>query len=172
MCAVFDETGYILDPHGAVGYRALADHLAADRGSSGIFLETAHPVKFDSVTEILGTQGDVPESVADLYHSRKTVNRDGCELWRSQRSAAKQNMKVMKFGGSSVADAESIKKVVEIIRSAQAQGACAAVMSAMYGTTDALIAAGQAAERGDDGYLAILNDIGLSHTDTIRKLFS
>ena len=66
MRRVHDETGYLLDPHGAVGYRALADHLAAHPDRSGIFLETAHPVKFDSVREILGTFGEMPESVREL----------------------------------------------------------------------------------------------------------
>ena len=66
MRKVYDETGYVLDPHGAVAYRALADHLAVRPEGAGIFLETAHPVKFDSVEEILGTFGSVPGSVREL----------------------------------------------------------------------------------------------------------
>ena len=54
MCDVYERYGYTLDPHGAVGYRALADHLEKHPDSHGIFLETAHPVKFDSVGEIIG----------------------------------------------------------------------------------------------------------------------
>jgi len=71
MKTVYDETGYVLDPHGAVGYRALSDHLAEHRDQRGIFFETAHPVKFDSVSEILGTAGDIPESVAELMKKKK-----------------------------------------------------------------------------------------------------
>ena len=66
MKSLHDQTGYVLDPHGAVGYKALADS-----GKPGIFLETAHPVKFDSVEEILGTFGDVPASIAELEGKEK-----------------------------------------------------------------------------------------------------
>jgi threonine synthase len=73
MRQVFDETGYVLDPHGAVAYRALVDSLAADRGRVGIFLETAHPVKFDSVDRILGTYGSIPDSVAGMDGREKAA---------------------------------------------------------------------------------------------------
>jgi threonine synthase len=49
MIACKSETGYILDPHGAIGYQALKEGLEKDE--NGIFLETAHPVKFLSVLE-------------------------------------------------------------------------------------------------------------------------
>ena len=68
---VYASTGYILDPHGAVGYRALADYLEQMPDESGIFLETAHPVKFDSVREIIGTKGEVPSSVKGLFAKEK-----------------------------------------------------------------------------------------------------
>lgn len=71
MREVFAQCNYILDPHGAVGYRALADYLDRHVDDRGIVLETAHPVKFDSVNEILGTQGDVPESVRELLLREK-----------------------------------------------------------------------------------------------------
>ncbi len=71
MLDVYQETGYILDPHGAVGYRALADHLETYPDGRGFFLETAHPVKFDSVREIIGTSGTTPPSVDDLYLKAK-----------------------------------------------------------------------------------------------------
>lgn len=71
MREVYEQTGYILDPHGAVGYRCLADYLETHPGSSGIFLETAHPVKFDSVNEIIGTAGPVPPAVSDLFSRKK-----------------------------------------------------------------------------------------------------
>ncbi len=72
MREVYERYGYILDPHGAVGYRALADHLEKHPGERGIFLETAHPVKFDSVNEIIGTQGEMPETVNDLFSKEKS----------------------------------------------------------------------------------------------------
>lgn len=71
MRQVYKEHGYILDPHGAVGYRALNEHLAKDAKTRGIVLETAHPVKFDSVSEILGRSPDVPASVRTLFDKEK-----------------------------------------------------------------------------------------------------
>jgi len=80
-------------------------------------------------------------------------------------------MKVLKFGGSSVGSPETIKQVIDIIRSTRANGPCAIVLSAMQGTTDSLIEAGRSAERGDDGYIEILSNIGERHVTTIRELF-
>src|SRR5450756_2513594 len=55
---VYSQHHYLPDPHGAVGYRALADYLAAQNAAhpaapapKGIFLETAHPVKFYDTVE-------------------------------------------------------------------------------------------------------------------------
>lgn len=80
-------------------------------------------------------------------------------------------MKVLKFGGSSVGSIESITKVVEIIRKTSEADSCAVVLSAMQGTTDSLIEAGRSAERGDDGYIEILSNIGDRHLSATRKLF-
>jgi threonine synthase len=66
MRDVHERFGYVLDPHGAVGFRALEDHLAVHPDGEGYFLETAHPVKFDSVLGITGTFGEVPDSVREL----------------------------------------------------------------------------------------------------------
>ena len=71
MREVYSQCNYILDPHGAVGYKALADYLEQHPESKGIVLETAHPVKFDSVNEIIGTQGEIPASVESLMSRRK-----------------------------------------------------------------------------------------------------
>ena len=55
----FARTGYLLDPHGACGYRALAEGLRP--GETGVFLETAHPAKFiDTVQAIVGQPVEVP----------------------------------------------------------------------------------------------------------------
>ena len=73
---------YLPDPHGAVGYRALDNYLKAHPASSsspglaGIFLETAHPVKFyDTVEPVIGEKIPLPPSVAALLqrpkHSKK-----------------------------------------------------------------------------------------------------
>ncbi|MGB7209364.1 MAG: bifunctional aspartate kinase/homoserine dehydrogenase I [Pyrinomonadaceae bacterium] len=79
-------------------------------------------------------------------------------------------MKVIKFGGSSVANAENIEKVIDIIRDADATDDCVVVLSAMQGTTDALIEAGRTAERGDDVFFERLGDIAQRHSVAIKTL--
>ncbi len=71
MREVYEKYNYMLDPHGAVGYCALVDHLQNYPDDRGIFLETAHPVKFDSVNEIIGTFGSVPAAVNELISKKK-----------------------------------------------------------------------------------------------------
>lgn len=71
MREVFEKYNYILDPHGAVGFYALQKHFEKNPGHKGFFLETAHPVKFDSVETIIGTCGTTPESVKDLFSRPK-----------------------------------------------------------------------------------------------------
>ncbi len=48
---VWRRHGYVLDPHGAIGWLALNDLLAADDRSTGVFLATAHPSKFREIVE-------------------------------------------------------------------------------------------------------------------------
>ncbi len=71
MREVYEKHEYVLDPHGAVGFYALNEYLKANQNCKGIFLETAHPVKFDSVERIIGTYGAMPESVKDLLSRPK-----------------------------------------------------------------------------------------------------
>ncbi|MEQ1605943.1 MAG: threonine synthase [Pyrinomonadaceae bacterium] len=82
MREVYAQSNYILDPHGAVGFRALEDYLFDHPGTKGIVLETAHPVKFDSVNEIIGTQGDVPTGVQDLFTKEKVSIEMGNDYGR------------------------------------------------------------------------------------------
>ncbi|MET0752489.1 MAG: threonine synthase [Pyrinomonadaceae bacterium] len=67
MREVFEKYGYILDPHGAVGFYALQKYLEKNPNEKGFFLETAHPVKFDSVEKIIGTRVEIPETVENLF---------------------------------------------------------------------------------------------------------
>src|SRR5688500_1073336 len=69
--------GYTLDPHGAVAFSALSDHFENDPSSRGIILETAHPVKFDSVHEIIGVEIEVPAAIGDLFNREKHVTEIG-----------------------------------------------------------------------------------------------
>lgn len=55
---VYKTNDYILDPHGAVGFRALKEKL--NPGENGIFLETAHPAKFTETVENIIGKGKVP----------------------------------------------------------------------------------------------------------------
>lgn len=72
MKRVFEETGYILDPHGAVGYLALERYLRAHKEQKGMFLETAHPVKFYDVVEpVLNKAIELPEVVKDIIELPK-----------------------------------------------------------------------------------------------------
>ncbi|MDQ3132542.1 MAG: threonine synthase [Acidobacteriota bacterium] len=71
MREVYEKYKYVLDPHGAVGFYALNEYLKANPDDQGIFLETAHPIKFDSVERIIGTYGAMPESVKDLLSRPK-----------------------------------------------------------------------------------------------------
>lgn len=69
---VYDLHNYLLDPHGAVGYLALKRYLADHPGENGIFLETAHPVKFPGAVEkITGKIIEAPDSVQALMRREK-----------------------------------------------------------------------------------------------------
>ncbi|TAH01547.1 MAG: threonine synthase [Sphingobacteriales bacterium] len=63
---------YLLDPHGAVAYKALQQYQQQHAGAAGFILETAHPVKFpDVVEEVTGKPVPVPPSVAYLLDKEK-----------------------------------------------------------------------------------------------------
>lgn len=70
MRQCYAKTGYILDPHGACGYQALADGLKF--GEIGVFCETAHPAKFkEKVDDILGIDVDIPDRLAAFMKGEK-----------------------------------------------------------------------------------------------------
>ena len=70
MRQCYEETGYILDPHGACGYQALADGLKP--GEVGVFCETAHPAKFkEKVDDILGIDVDIPARLRAFMQGQK-----------------------------------------------------------------------------------------------------
>lgn len=70
MRECYANTGYILDPHGACGYRALKEQLQP--GEVGVFLETAHPAKFkDTVDRILGIDLPIPEKLQAFMRGQK-----------------------------------------------------------------------------------------------------
>jgi threonine synthase len=70
MKQCYEETGYILDPHGACGYQALEDGLK--EGEVGVFCETAHPAKFkEKVDDILGIDVEIPDRLAAFMKGEK-----------------------------------------------------------------------------------------------------
>ena len=70
VAITYSRTGYLLDPHGACGYRALAEMLQP--GEQGIFLETAHPAKFrDTVEAIIKAEVAIPEKLQAFMRGTK-----------------------------------------------------------------------------------------------------
>ena len=70
MRQCYEETGYILDPHGACGYQALSDGLKP--GEVGVFCETAHPAKFkEKVDDILSIDVDIPARLRAFMQGQK-----------------------------------------------------------------------------------------------------
>jgi len=62
---VYTNRGYLLDPHGATGYRALKTCLDQYPSAAGFFIETAHPAKFTEIVEsIIGKEIALPPNIA------------------------------------------------------------------------------------------------------------
>lgn len=70
ITGLYNRTGYLADPHGACGYRALSESLS--NGEVGVFLETAHPAKFrDTILDIAGLEVEIPERLAAYMRGKK-----------------------------------------------------------------------------------------------------
>jgi threonine synthase len=71
---IYRQTGYTADPHGAVGFLGLQRYLG-QHDAVGVFLETAHPIKFKEVVEAeLGFELTVPESLQLFLGRKKKVS--------------------------------------------------------------------------------------------------
>ncbi len=69
---LYTQHHYLPDPHGAVGWLALNRWIAQHPGDKGLFLETAHPVKFyDTVEPIIGSKIPLPPAIAALLEKQK-----------------------------------------------------------------------------------------------------
>lgn len=76
MRELYDAFNYVADPHGAVGYLGLQAFQKAHPNYYGIFLETAHPIKFpDVVEETLELKLNYPSSVKKLLDLEKKFER-------------------------------------------------------------------------------------------------
>lgn len=72
---VQEESGYLLDPHGAVAYEALVHYLQQHPQQWGYLLETAHPVKFpDAIKQATGSDVEIPEALLPLLQKEKQAN--------------------------------------------------------------------------------------------------
>ena len=68
---IYSSSGYVADPHGAIGYLGLKKYRLSTN-EFGVFLETAHPVKFlDVVKETLSIQVKVPEQIQKVINNKK-----------------------------------------------------------------------------------------------------
>jgi threonine synthase len=73
---VFQETGYILDPHSAVGYAALERELEARPDATGVLLATAHPAKFAEIVEpILRQTLPIPPELSRCMEGKRQIIR-------------------------------------------------------------------------------------------------
>ncbi|CAN5317101.1 threonine synthase [soil metagenome] len=78
MNDVFKNNGYLLDPHGAIGYLGLKEYLKNGNDATGIFLETAHPGKFrDVVEDAIGQSIMLPESLMKFLKGEKKAVKMG-----------------------------------------------------------------------------------------------
>ncbi len=69
---IYKNSGYIAEPHGAVGYLGLKKELQNHPNSIGIFLETAHPIKFlDVVEPILNVKLPIPTQIESVLNKEK-----------------------------------------------------------------------------------------------------
>jgi threonine synthase len=75
---VYEEFNYLTDPHGAVGFLALKKWLTDHPRDKGIFLETAHPVKFPNAIEpVIGKEIPVPSVLREMMQKPKESIRIG-----------------------------------------------------------------------------------------------
>ncbi len=79
-------------------------------------------------------------------------------------------MKVLKFGGTSVANAENINKVIDIVKNESKKEKIAVVVSALGGITDELLKAGELATKKDLNYIETFDGIKARHIETAKLL--
>ncbi|HRP89287.1 MAG TPA: threonine synthase [Edaphocola sp.] len=71
---VYAQNDYLLDPHGAVAFKALEDYLEHQPHQKGFFIETAHPIKFpDAVRQAIDLELDLPPSLKELMKKEKNA---------------------------------------------------------------------------------------------------
>ncbi len=81
-------------------------------------------------------------------------------------------MQVLKFGGTSVANAVNITKVMDIVQKNLDRGPSFVVVSALGGTTDMLIQCGNLAAQGNENYKDVIQQIETRHLDAVKELIA
>lgn len=79
-------------------------------------------------------------------------------------------MKVLKFGGTSVANAQNILQVEDIIKKECLKSRIVVVVSALQGVTDQLIKAAESASQNDENYLQTIKNLEEKHLDLVKEL--
>ena len=75
MINVKNASNYVMDPHGAVGYLGLKEYQKKHPEVYGIFLETAHPIKFlPVVKETLDVELELPPQIAKVINKKKVAH--------------------------------------------------------------------------------------------------
>ena len=72
MKSIFQNSQYVAEPHGAVGYLGLKKQMQTSKNSIGVFLETAHPIKFSDVVEpVLDIKLPIPKQIESVLNKEK-----------------------------------------------------------------------------------------------------
>jgi threonine synthase len=72
MKTIFKNSQYVAEPHGAVGYLGLKKQMQTSKNSIGVFLETAHPIKFlDVVEPVLDIKLPIPKQIESVLNKEK-----------------------------------------------------------------------------------------------------
>jgi aspartokinase/homoserine dehydrogenase 1 len=83
------------------------------------------------------------------------------------------SLRVMKFGGTSVGDADCVRRAAAIVQSAAAQGPVVVVVSAMSGVTDRLVQAAHSAEAGEQEFFPkLVDELRTQHKTALEALVS
>ena len=70
--SIYENSKYIAEPHGAIGYLGLKQELQKHPNSIGVFLETAHPIKFsDTVEPLLHLNLPIPKQIESVLNKEK-----------------------------------------------------------------------------------------------------
>jgi threonine synthase len=74
IAEVFEQYGYLMCPHTAIGYMGIRELLSEKEGEIGLFLSTAHPAKFvDIVEPLIGDHVQIPERLNKIVNRKKNA---------------------------------------------------------------------------------------------------